>query len=135
MTHQQVCDAIRGVTAGAVTFIGASVETLDQYVSQLVDLDFLTWRAEYRTEPMDASTWEKLQRKMNIRTNAPPERRFVVFWYQRRPLSEVPVVESGRRAVEEVKAAIKKQHDDEDARLDAALRRRGLTLTTTAQEA
>jgi hypothetical protein len=141
ITHQQACDAIRGVTVGGATFAGACAPLLDHLVSQLVDLGFVTARTEYRTEPMDASSrekYEQYQRQMNIWTNLPAERAFVVFWYQRRPLSEVPIVESRRRAVEEVKAAIKQQHDADDMQLEAALARRAArtaaTTTITTQE-
>jgi hypothetical protein len=139
VTHDEVRDLIRGVTVGAtVTFKDEPDDMLDFWICGLVDQEYVTWRSEYKTEPMSASAWQKLQNAMGVRTNMPPERRYVVFWYLRRRLDEVPIVESRRRAVQEVKDALKQVNDAEDAKVLAAVKRLGLTadsLTTTRQEA
>jgi hypothetical protein len=132
--HQQLRDRIRGVSLGTITFADESDSMLDQcWIAGLVDQGFVTWRSEYRVEPMsasEASAWQKFQRKMNIWTDTPAQRKVVVFWYQR--ASEPPLVASRRRAIEQVRDAIKRHNDDEDARIAAALARRAARTAATA---
>jgi hypothetical protein len=132
ITHQELRDAIRGVTVGCVTFTAEADDIIDFWIGGLVDQEFLTWRSEYKTEPMSASAWQKLQNAMGVRTNMPPERRYVLFWYQRRPASDVPLVESRRRAVAEIRDAAAKQAEQADAQFLVTAKRLGFTRDTTS---
>jgi hypothetical protein len=143
-SQQEVRDVIRGIAIGAVTFTDASDSIVDMYIGHLVDLGMLNWRSEYRTERMgteEAEAWRKFQREVKHNwTDSAAEKRFVVFHYQKKPLSEVPLIEERRRAVEQAREAAKAHNDAEDAKLLAAAKRLGFvraedTPSTTTQEA
>jgi hypothetical protein len=114
LSLQEVRDAL------ADTGVSDTTGALDQQVGYLTELGYLLCSSTVEVHRVKPGRWE---------TPGPQhERRVVVPRYRKQPLHEVPFEAELHRVHQELAEAAKKAQADEDARLDAALRRRGLTL-------
>ena len=123
MSHDEVREALRSAF-GPELVSGM----LDQEIDYLVELQYLVCS--------QTAEWRHHQIKPRAPNLAPTQAitRVVTRTYYKRQLHEIPYEADLARAQQEVTKALEDVRADEDRKLDAALRRRGITLPSITSE-